>query len=293
MFGGILIDEEGCPMYLNETQPQIAHPWRPRLEGKWRLGYTLLPTPQAKAERLAGCKPRFDRKTFFDRYRKEFISKRKLTQSKVDGLQRLLDFLEEDRDVKDLRWIAYMLATVKHECGDKWEPVYEDRTQQSCMAKYDMTGNPQKAANLGNTQANDGWTFRGRGYVQLTGRKNYHAMTTVVGRDLELAPDLALDASIAYKIMSSGMRNGTFTGVGLAKYISGATCDYRNARRIINGLDKWQTIKRYAEAFERILRASEAVIAKKQSQQKERHETFDKMMRGYEEPSRDPGAPVG
>jgi hypothetical protein len=60
----------------------------------------------------------------------------------------------------------------------------------------------------------------------------------------------------AYKIMSLGMRQGSFTGVGLSKYINADKCDYVNARRIINGTDKAQTIAGYATKFESILRAS-------------------------------------
>ena len=45
-------------------------------------------------------------------------------------------------------------------------------------------------------------------------------------------------------------------GKKLADYLSGDTCDYKNARRIINGTDQWQLIQGYAEKFEGILRAS-------------------------------------
>jgi hypothetical protein len=50
--------------------------------------------------------------------------------------------------------------------------------------------------------------------------------------------------------MSYGMRNGTFTGKKLSNYITGPTYDYKNARRIINGLDKWDLIKGYAEKLQ-------------------------------------------
>jgi hypothetical protein len=34
------------------------------------------------------------------------------------GQEAILGFLEQDPDVADVRWAAYMLATVKHECAD-------------------------------------------------------------------------------------------------------------------------------------------------------------------------------
>jgi hypothetical protein len=53
--------------------------------------------------------------------------------------------------------------------------------------------------------------------------------------------------------MSHGMRHGTFTGKKLADYINATGCDYRNARRIINGVDQAALIAGYATALEGIL----------------------------------------
>ncbi len=40
-------------------------------------------------------------------------------------------------------------------------------------------------ANLGNTLPDDGWRFRGRGLIQLTGRRNYERFATIVGAKLD------------------------------------------------------------------------------------------------------------
>ena len=55
--------------------------------------------------------------------------------------------------------------------------------------------------------------------------------------------------------MSYGMRNGTFTGVNLSRYFNRTRCDYEQARKIINGLDKYVPIARAAERLELLLRA--------------------------------------
>lgn len=54
--------------------------------------------------------------------------------------------------------------------------------------------------NLGNTQVGDGWRFRGRGLIQLTGRVNYQAYKDYSGVDVIANPDLASRPDIAIDI---------------------------------------------------------------------------------------------
>ncbi|WP_395043401.1 glycoside hydrolase family 19 protein [Flavobacterium sp.] len=54
--------------------------------------------------------------------------------------------------------------------------------------------------NLGNTQIGDGWRFRGRGLIQLTGRANYEVYKKYSGHDVIANPDLATRADIAIDI---------------------------------------------------------------------------------------------
>lgn len=55
---------------------------------------------------------------------------------------------------------------------------------------------------LGNTQTGDGDRFRGRGFVQITGRANYTHYGTEMGRDLVSNPDLALDPAVAAEVLA-------------------------------------------------------------------------------------------
>ncbi len=197
---------------------------------------------------------KIDHAKFFNGYRSAYG---RLSQSTVNGLEQLGQHMESDPALTDLRWAAYMLATVKHECGNEWHPITE-RGAKSYFNKYEP-GTPI-GRRLGNTQPGDGWRYRGRGYVQITGRRNYELLTKELGlgpdEDLIQDPDQALRPMIAYRIMSLGMRKGLFTGKKLTDYIDGQKCDYRSARRIINGLDKADLIKGYAVKLEEILRAA-------------------------------------
>ncbi len=111
---------------------------------------------------------------------------------------------------------------------------------------------------LSNTEAGDGLRFKGRGYVQITGRGNYSKLGAALGLGKAFVnqPALVLEPLNAYRIMSLGMRSGLFTGKKLATYINDAGSDYVGARRIINGQDKAVEIAAMADKLETALTRS-------------------------------------
>lgn len=147
--------------------------------------------------------------------------------------------------ITDPAQIAYILATAQ---------------QESLLGKfmYELASGDayEGRRDLGNTQPGDGRRYKGRGFVQITGRNNYANWSRRLGIDLINNPDLAADPVIAAKILVQGMRDGSFTGVGLGKYISGGRQDFYNARRIVNGLDKASYIATLATNFWSILRSN-------------------------------------
>ena len=80
---------------------------------------------------------------------------------------------------------AHFIAQIGHESGDlQWA---RELGGPSYFARYDGR------ADLGNVEAGDGFRFRGRGFIQLTGRANYVAYGHAVGRDLISEPDAVSD----------------------------------------------------------------------------------------------------
>ena len=146
-----------------------------------------------------------------------------------------------------------MLATIKRECDDKWQPITE-YGNRAYFNKYEPV--TPIGRRLGNVAAGDGFKYRGRGYVQITGRANYEKFAVRMNYNLIENPDAALIQFPSYQIATIGMREGLFTGKRFADYITPAKCDYFNARRIINGTDRAANIRDNALTFESILLAA-------------------------------------
>lgn len=184
---------------------------------------------------------KINRKFFFEHVRNSLFGK-SLTQKQVDGMTAILDEWEAKHTKKDDRWLAYMMATVYHETDQKFQGI-EEYGPDSYFKKYDGR------KDLGNSEPGDGLRFKGRGFVQITGRLNYTKFSKILGIDLVDNPKLALDLENCVKILFYGMTNGTFTGKKLSDYFSATAEEWVNARRIINRLDKANLIADEAKKF--------------------------------------------
>jgi putative chitinase len=101
----------------------------------------------------------------------------------------------QEFDINTNERIAAFIAQIGHESGrlvwqrEIWGPT---ASQRGYEFRHD----------LGNDSAGDGYTYRGRGLIQITGRANYRICGKALRLDLELHPELLEQPDIASR--SSG-----------------------------------------------------------------------------------------
>ena len=171
--------------------------------------YQAIPQPEIQ-------KPFFDYQVVRDKFGK-------LVQSQVNGFETIIHKWQESK-LEDLRWLAYMLATTWHETSRTMQPITEYGSQTYLRSKKY-------------------WPYIGRGYVQLTWKRNYEKY------GIADHPEKALEPDLAAHIMIDGMTKGIFTGKKLGDYFNTKVSDAVGARRIINGTDKDKLIAGYYNVF--------------------------------------------
>jgi peptidoglycan hydrolase-like protein with peptidoglycan-binding domain len=134
----------------------------------------------------------------------------------------------EDEGLTDKEIALMAIATVGIETGGTFEPTEERKSRFNTSAEgyaFDLYDN---RLDLGNEGPPDGERFKGRGYIQLTGRANYKRYGTAIGIGDELIknPELAANASVAAKIFVQYLK-------GFEKQIKAALVagDFMRARR--------------------------------------------------------------
>lgn len=106
-----------------------------------------------------------------------------------------------------LKRVAAFIAQIGHESGQLTRQVENlnysaEALQRTWPSRFsaelaaDVARKPEQIANIaygnrmGNTAPGDGWKYRGRGLIQITGKNNYHACGEALGLDLIAKPEL-------------------------------------------------------------------------------------------------------
>ena len=99
-----------------------------------------------------------------------------------------------------------------------------------------MYENNAVAVQLGNTRPGDGPRYCGRGYIQITGRTNYRGYGQQLGVPLEDNPDLALDPTIAARILAAYFADpNRRIGQRANAALTSSDDDWTAVRKAVNG----------------------------------------------------------
>lgn len=202
---------------------------------------------------------RLNRKVFFNEVRKSLFGK-KMNSSQVKNIETLLDIWVDNYSDNPIEYLAYCLGTAFHEVGSKMEPVregFKDTDEQAIAHVVRMYKRGRIKKNYARRNPKTGRSYFGRGIVQLTHAFNYKRATKKLGIDFYNYPDKTLQVDNSAHILFRGCIEGWFTGKKLSDYINGKKKDYRQARRIVNGMDKASMIAGYARDFESALKKAQ------------------------------------
>ena len=106
-----------------------------------------------------------------------------------------------------LKRVAAFIAQVGHESGQltrlvenlnysadalrkTWPSRFNAELASTAARKPEQIANIAYGNRMGNTAAGDGWKYRGRGLIQITGKKNYGTCGEALGLDLIAQPEL-------------------------------------------------------------------------------------------------------
>lgn len=148
-----------------------------------------------------------------------------------------------DRGIGDKPMIVMALATIRAE-AEPFLPIDEGVSRFNTSPgghTFDLYDNRR---DLGNQGAPDGARFKGRGFIQLTGRSNYqvHGAKIGLGTQLLTNPELANDPDIASRLLASFLATKE---VAIKEALLAG--DLRRARRLVNGGS--HGLDRFEDAF--------------------------------------------
>ena len=134
-------------------------------------------------------------------------------------------------DLGDKNMVLMALATIRAETGN-FTPLSEFQSKFNTAPGGPPFGLYDNRTDLGNQGPPDGANFKGRGYIQLTGRSNYrvHGAAIGLGDQLVTNPALANQPDIAGKLLASFLKaNEAKIRAALAQNNLAA------ARKLVNG----------------------------------------------------------
>ena len=130
-------------------------------------------------------------------------------------------------------WVAALMAQIAHETAQMSKST--EIGPDSYFDRYDGR------KDLGNVRPGDGRRFRGRGWIQLTGRYNYTKAGEALGIDLANNPEKAADPDIAMDVAIWYFEDRVMNRIsnpqnikGITKAVNGGFNGYQDRRQYFN-----------------------------------------------------------
>ena len=160
-------------------------------------------------------------------------------------INRIMEIYEIDTPLR----ASAFLAQIAHESAELrfMEEIWGPTAQQK---KYEPPSDV--ATRLGNTEPGDGFRYRGRGPIQITGRFNYKKFGDLLGVDLIGNPDLAATPQFAFSTA------GLFWKMNGLNELADVQDFITITRRINGGLNGLADRQRYYEIAKNVLGAEDA-----------------------------------
>lgn len=137
----------------------------------------------------------------------------------------------EEENLADKDMVLMALATIRAETGS-FQPLNEFRSRFNTSPGGHPFNLYDNRKDLGNQGPPDGERFKGRGFIQLTGRANYQKFSAALGLGKELLtnPDKANEPETAARLLALFIKDKE-ARIRQALHED----DLRTARRLVNG----------------------------------------------------------
>ncbi|HZI20056.1 MAG TPA: peptidoglycan-binding protein [Pyrinomonadaceae bacterium] len=180
------------------------------------------------------------------------VVSRMFPHTPLDNIKKNLPFVLEALEecgLTDKRMVLMALATVRAET-ESFRPIDEGKSRFNTSPGGRPFDLYDRRKDLGNQGPPDGSTFKGRGYIQLTGRENYRVIGSDIGMGRQLLDDPALanKPDVAAKVLAFFLKRKE-----RAIKEALAAGDLRTARKLVNGgshgLDRFVESYRIGDAL--------------------------------------------
>lgn len=180
--------------------------------------------------------------------------------SKAATYAKVLEAAMIEFGIKTLKQRAAFLAQLAHESAQftatEENLNYSPRRLLEVFSRYfsgladaQTCNTPEKVANRvygrrnGNNKPGDGYKYRGRGFIQLTGRANYRRLVPALGVDIETYPEKLSDPVIAARSAGAYWKLGSYKGksFNVLAELEDIESVTRGINGGINGLEDRQT----------------------------------------------------